>query len=42
MEPAREEMDWTRYGVAVRELAQMVAEDGYRPEMILAIARGGL
>ena len=41
-EPVREEMDWTRYGVAVRELAQMVAEDGYRPEMILAIARGGL
>jgi hypoxanthine phosphoribosyltransferase len=42
MEPAREEMDWARYGVAVRELAQMVANDGYRPEMILAIARGGL
>jgi hypothetical protein len=42
MEPAREEMNWTRYGVAVRELAQMVADDGYRPEMILAIARGGL
>ena len=41
-EPVREEMDWTRYGAAVRELAQMVAEDGYRPEMILAIARGGL
>ena len=42
MDPARAEMDWTRYGVAVRELAQMVADDGYRPEMILAIARGGL
>ncbi|MCP4792694.1 MAG: phosphoribosyltransferase [Acidimicrobiales bacterium] len=41
-EPAREEMDWTRYGVAVRELAQMVADDGFRPDMILAIARGGL
>ena len=41
-EPAREEMDWARYGVAVRELARMVADDGYRPEMILAIARGGL
>ena len=38
----REEMDWARYGTAVRELAQMVADDGYRPDMILSIARGGL
>ena len=38
----REELDWTRYGTAIRELATMIAEDGYRPEMILAIARGGL
>lgn len=38
----REELDWSRYGTAVRELASIVAEDGYRPEMILAIARGGL
>ncbi len=38
----REVMDWQRYGVAVRELAQMIADDGYRPQMILAIARGGL
>jgi len=27
----REVMDWRRYGVAVRELAQMIADDGYRP-----------
>jgi hypoxanthine phosphoribosyltransferase len=40
--PEREEMDWVRYGVAVRELATMVADDGYRPDLILAIARGGL
>ena len=39
---AREEMDWALYGRGVRELAQMVADDGYRPDMILAIARGGL
>ena len=39
---AREEMDWSGYGRAVRELAQTVADDGYRPDMILAIARGGL
>ncbi len=38
----REEMDWPRYGVAVRELAHLVADDGYRPDMILSIARGGL
>jgi len=38
----REEMDWPGYGAAVRELAQTIAEDGYRPDMILAIARGGL
>ncbi|HJP25023.1 MAG TPA: phosphoribosyltransferase, partial [Acidimicrobiales bacterium] len=41
-EPVREEMDWPIYGTAVRELAQMVADDGYRPDMILSIARGGL
>jgi hypoxanthine phosphoribosyltransferase len=39
---SREELDWARYGTAIRELAQTVADDGYRPEMILAIARGGL
>lgn len=38
----REELDWALYGTAIRELATMVADDGYRPEMILAIARGGL
>jgi hypoxanthine phosphoribosyltransferase len=42
VEAPREELDWARYGVAIRELATMVADDGYRPEMILAIARGGL
>ena len=38
----REWLDWDSYGRAVKELAAMVADDGYRPEMILAIARGGL
>ena len=38
----REELDWALYGLGVRELATMVAKDGYRPDMILAIARGGL
>ena len=38
----REELDWESYGRAVRELAAMVADDGYRADMVLAIARGGL
>ena len=38
----REELDWALYGTAVRDLANVVADDGYRPDIILAIARGGL
>ena len=30
------------FGSASRELAQLVADDGYLPEMIISIARGGL
>ena len=37
-----ENMSWELYGRAVLELAAMVREDGYKPEAILAIARGGL
>ncbi len=42
MSEDREILDYGTYGTAVRELSSMVADDGYRPEMILAIARGGL
>jgi hypothetical protein len=35
-------LDWSNYGRAVRELAQVVADSDYRPDIILAIARGGL
>ena len=42
MSTERETLDYATYGAAVRELAQQVADDGFRPEMILAIARGGL
>ena len=42
MSEEREVLDWATYGTAIRELATIVADDGYRPEMILAIARGGL
>jgi uncharacterized protein len=38
----RETLDWSTYGPATRQLAENVAEDGYQPDMILAIARGGL
>src|SRR5665213_791581 len=35
-------MSWDDLGSGSRALAERVHEDGYRPEMILAIARGGL
>jgi len=39
---ARETMTWADYGVAARELAQAVADSEFEPDIILAIARGGL
>ena len=42
MSEERENLDWATYGVAARELAALVVEDDYRPDIILAIARGGL
>ncbi|MGZ0230699.1 MAG: phosphoribosyltransferase, partial [Acidimicrobiales bacterium] len=42
MSEERENLDWATYGVAVRQLAQQVADDGFQPDLILAIARGGL
>ncbi len=38
----REILSWERFGVASRELAQLVHDDGYRPDLVLSIARGGL
>ena len=38
----RETLDWTTYGVAARQLARQVADSGFQPDIILAIARGGL
>src|SRR6478736_7122961 len=38
----REIMTWEVFGSASRALAQAVADDGYEPDMVLAIARGGL
>lgn len=42
MSEEREILDWESYGEAARELAQIVADDSYQPDIILAIARGGL
>ena len=42
MSEEREILGWEQFGEASRELAKMVADDGYEPEMILSIARGGL
>jgi len=38
----REELTWELFGAASRELAEQVAADGYRPDIVLSIARGGL
>ena len=38
----REELSWQEFGAASRELAQAVADDGFRPDVVLSIARGGL
>jgi len=38
----REVMSWDDLGNGARELAQAVADDGYRPDIVLGIARGGL
>jgi hypoxanthine phosphoribosyltransferase len=38
----RERLSWDTFGEGIRQLAQMVHDDGYAPDIILAIARGGL
>lgn len=38
----REELDWQLFGKATRELAEQIAASGYEPDIVLAIARGGL
>lgn len=38
----RENLTYERFGGAVRELAQAVADDGYEPDVVLSIARGGV
>lgn len=38
----REILTWDRFGAANRELAERVHESGYRPDLVVAIARGGM
>lgn len=40
--PPRERMGWSELGVAARELGREILDDGYKPDLILGIARGGL
>jgi hypoxanthine phosphoribosyltransferase len=39
---AHEVMSWQDLGDGTRELAEQVHRDGFRPDIVLAIARGGL
>ncbi len=38
----REELTWELFGRAGRDLAGTIADDGFEPDLILSIARGGL
>jgi len=38
----REVLTWSAFGDATRQLARTVHEDGFSPDIVLAIARGGL
>jgi hypoxanthine phosphoribosyltransferase len=38
----RENLTYEVFGTAVRELAQAVADDGFEPDVVLSIARGGV
>src|SRR5262249_36776492 len=40
--PPRERMSWAELGESSRALARAIVEDGYEPDLILGIARGGL
>lgn len=38
----RENLTYELFGTAVREVARTIAEDGFEPDIILSVARGGL
>jgi hypoxanthine phosphoribosyltransferase len=41
-EPTREVLGWLEFGEAARHLAAEVLESGFEPDVVIAIARGGL
>ena len=42
MNSEREILTYPQFGIAIRKLGQIIADDGYKPDLILSIARGGL
>lgn len=40
--PVREHLSWDAFGAATREIARAIVADGFEPEVVVAIARGGL
>ncbi|MFJ2019528.1 phosphoribosyltransferase [Streptomyces nodosus] len=42
MSDTRENLTYETFGHAIRELAQTIADDGYQPDVVLSIARGGV
>ena len=42
MDLERESLTWESFGDAAQDLARVIAGDGFRPDVILAIARGGM
>lgn len=40
--PDREELTWEMFGSATRQLAETIAADGWIPDIVVAVARGGL
>lgn len=38
----KEMLTWELFGKAGRELAQSIADSGFKPEIIIAVARGGI
>jgi hypoxanthine phosphoribosyltransferase len=42
MADKREKLSYEQFGIAVRELSQLIMDSDYKPDIILSIARGGL
>src|ERR687889_484832 len=40
--PDREILTWTEFPVGVRDLADKVVASGFQPDVVVAVARGGL